>query len=58
MFISAARDALVYNLPGPYASSLLDCAVGGLLALGVSLWVYFKAETKVRKDGVIDRRLA
>ncbi|MDV3293982.1 MAG: hypothetical protein LYZ70_06900 [Nitrososphaerales archaeon] len=58
MFISAARDALIYNLPGAYASSLLYCAVGGLIALGVSLWVYLKAETKARKDGVIDRRLA
>lgn len=57
-FIAAARDALVYGLPGDYAFSILLCVLGGAMLLGVSLWVYFAAERKARKDGVIDRRLA
>lgn len=57
-FISAARGALVPSLGGDYLYSLALCIVGGFLLLAVSLWVYFLAEKKARKDGVIDRRLA
>ena len=60
-FISAARDAIApssINLPSAFPVAILECAVGGGLLLLVSLWVYFAAERKARKDGVIDRRLA
>jgi ABC-type polysaccharide/polyol phosphate export permease len=58
MFINAGRDAIIYNAPAAYASSLFYCAVGGLLALLFGLVVFRAAESKARKDGVIDRRLA
>ena len=57
-FIAAARDALLYNSMADYLYSMAICLLGGLILLGVSLWVYFLAEKKARKDGVIDRRLA
>jgi len=57
-FISAARDALIYGLPGEYAVSLAYCAVGGVIMLAVFLQVYLKAEKRARRDGVLDRRLA
>jgi hypothetical protein len=34
------------------------CLAGGLCLLALGLFVYFAAEKKARKDGVIDRRLA
>lgn len=58
MFINAGRDAIIYNAPAAYASALFYCAVGGLLALVFGLIVFRAAESKARKDGVIDRRLA
>jgi len=58
MFINAGRDAIIYNLPAAYASSLFYCAVGGVLALLLGLVIFRAAEAKARKDGVIDRRLA
>ena len=58
MFINAARDAIIYNAVSPYFTSLLYCAIGGLLALILGLMVFRAAEAKARKDGVIDRRLA
>ncbi|MDV3276872.1 MAG: ABC transporter permease [Nitrososphaerales archaeon] len=57
-FINAARDAIIYNLPQAYATALLYCVIGGLVTLGAGLWVYFAAEKKARRSGVIDRRLA
>jgi hypothetical protein len=57
-FIAAARGALLPGSSGGYAWSLTLCMVGGLILLVVSLFVYFAAEKKARKDGVIDRRLA
>jgi len=57
-FISAARYAIIYNQIDRFAVSLLYCAAGGLLLLAFSLWVYYAAERKARRDGVIDRRLA
>jgi hypothetical protein len=32
--------------------------LGGVILLGTGLMVYFAAERKARKDGVIDRRMA
>lgn len=58
MFINAARDAIIYNAPGDYAASLLYCGVGGVIALVLGLFVFSKAESRARRDGVIDRRLA
>ena len=58
LFISAARDAIIYGLPGDYALSLLYCAIGGVLMLAVFLRVYVAAEKRARRDGVLDRRLA
>lgn len=58
MFINAGRDAIIYNAPAAYASALFYCAVGGVLALLLGLAVFRAAESKARKDGVIDRRLA
>jgi ABC-type polysaccharide/polyol phosphate export permease len=57
-FIAAAREALLPGSSGDYAISMLYCLVGGGILLAVSLVVYFAAERKARKDGVIDRRLA
>lgn len=60
-FISAARDAIAPSLLNPasaYAGSILECVAGGAVLLLVSLVVYFAAEKKARRDGVIDRRLA
>ena len=57
-FIAAAREALLPGSSGSYAYSLALCIVGGLLLFAGSLAVYFAAERKARKDGVIDRRLA
>jgi hypothetical protein len=60
-FISAARDAIApsaINPPGAYAGAMLSCLAGGMALLLASLVVYFAAEKKARKDGVIDRRLA
>jgi ABC-type polysaccharide/polyol phosphate export permease len=58
LFISAARDALIYGLPLSYAWALVYCAFGGVLVLAGGLWVFSVAEKKARKDGVLDRRLA
>jgi ABC-type polysaccharide/polyol phosphate export permease len=58
MFINAGRDAIVYNLPGAYASAIAYCALGGALALVLGLGVFRASEARARKDGVIDRRLA
>lgn len=57
-FISAARDAIIYNLPSAYAIAIVYCALGGIIMLGAGLWVYLAAEAKARSSGVIDRRLA
>ena len=57
-FIAAARGALVPSASGDYLSSMALCILGGLAVLGASLVVYFAAEKKARKDGVIDRRMA
>lgn len=58
MFIAAAREALLPSTGGDYASSLGLSLLGGAILLVVSLYIYFAAERKARKDGVIDRRLA
>jgi ABC-type polysaccharide/polyol phosphate export permease len=57
-FISAARDAIVYNSVSAYGTALLYCAIGGAVALLLGLTVFRAAESKARKDGVLDRRLA
>jgi hypothetical protein len=60
-FISAARDAIAPSLLNPasaYSGAILECVAGGVVLLLVSLAVYFAAEKKARRDGVIDRRLA
>jgi ABC-type polysaccharide/polyol phosphate export permease len=57
-FISAARGALLGGSLGDYLISMGLMLLGGGLLLAVSLFVYFAAERKARKDGVIDRRLA
>ena len=60
-FIGAARDAIapsLLNPPSAYPLAIAYCIVGGVVLLVVSLFVYFAAERKARKDGVIDRRLA
>jgi len=57
-FIAAAREALLPGTSGSYAYPLALCVLGGLLLFAGSLLVYFAAEKKARKDGVIDRRLA
>jgi len=57
-FIAAARVALLPGSPGSYLASMALCLLGGgVLFLG-GILVYFAAERKARKDGVIDRRLA
>jgi len=58
LFISAARDAIIYGHLADYAYSLLFCAVGGLIMLAVCLRIYLAAEKRARRDGVLDRRLA
>ena len=57
-FISAARGALLAGPSGGYAYSMALCLAGGAALLLLGLAVYFAAEKKARKDGVIDRRLA
>ncbi len=56
-FIAAARGALLPGT-GDYLSAMLLCILGGAVLFFGSLAVYFEAEKKARKDGVIDRRLA
>jgi ABC-type polysaccharide/polyol phosphate export permease len=56
-FIAAARGALLPG-SGDYLSAMALCIVGGVAMFSVSLLVYFAAEHRARKDGVIDRRLA
>ena len=57
-FIAAARVAIVPHVSGDYLYSLSLCILGGAIFLGTGLLVYFAAERKARKDGVIDRRMA
>ena len=57
-FIAAARIAIVPGVSGNYLYSLSLCILGGAIFLCVGLMVYFAAEKKARKDGVIDRRMA
>ncbi len=57
-FIAAARVALVPGAGGDYATSMSLCLIGGVVLLFSGLFVYFAAERRARKDGVIDRRLA
>lgn len=57
-FISAARDAIIYNSLGSYFSALAYSFLVGLLVLGFGLVLYRLSARKARKDGVIDRRLA
>lgn len=57
-FIAAARVALVPGVGGNYLQSMALCLVGGAAFLGAGLLVYFAAERKARRDGVIDRRMA
>jgi ABC-type polysaccharide/polyol phosphate export permease len=57
-FIAAARVAIVPRVSGNYLYSLSLCILGGAILLGAGLLVYFVAERKARKDGVIDRRMA
>ncbi len=56
-FIAAARGALLPG-SGDYASAMALCLLGGAMMFGASLLVYFAAERRARKDGVIDRRMA
>jgi ABC-type polysaccharide/polyol phosphate export permease len=56
-FIAAARGALLPG-SGDYLSSMVLCLLGGAILFAGSLLIYFAAEKKARKDGVIDRRLA
>jgi ABC-type polysaccharide/polyol phosphate export permease len=56
-FIAAARGALLPG-SGDYVSSMALCLLGGAILFAGSLLIYFAAERKARKDGVIDRRLA
>jgi ABC-type polysaccharide/polyol phosphate export permease len=57
-FISAARGALLPGSSEGYAYSMGLCILGGVTLLLLGLAVYFAAERKARRDGVIDRRLA
>jgi ABC-type polysaccharide/polyol phosphate export permease len=57
-FISAARGALLPSSSSGYVYSMGLCLAGGFALLVFGLLVYFAAEKKARKDGVIDRRLA
>jgi len=57
-FISAARGALLPSSSSGYTYSMGLCLAGGFTLLALGLFVYFAAEKKARKDGVIDRRLA
>ncbi len=56
-FIAAARGALLSGT-SDYAGSMALCLAGGAALFAVSLLVYFAAERRARRDGVIDRRLA
>jgi ABC-type polysaccharide/polyol phosphate export permease len=57
-FIAAARVAIVPGISGNYLYSMALCLLGGAVFLGVGLMIYFWAEKRARKDGVIDRRMA
>lgn len=57
-FIAAARGALLPGSSSDYATSMALCLIGGVILLTLGLFVYFAAERKARRDGVIDRRLA
>jgi ABC-type polysaccharide/polyol phosphate export permease len=57
-FIAAARVALVPGVGGDYLWAMFLCIAGGLVFLFTGLLVYFAAEKKARRDGVIDRRMA
>ncbi len=57
-FIAAARDAIIPGTSGNYLLSLGLCILGGGVLLLSGLLVYFAAERKARRDGVIDRRMA
>jgi len=57
-FIAAARVAIVPGISGSYLSSIGLCLMGGAVFLGAGLLIYFAAERKARRDGVIDRRMA
>ena len=57
-FISAARGALLPSSSSGYWYPMGLCLAGGVTLLVLGLVVYFAAERKARKDGVIDRRLA
>jgi len=57
-FIAAARVAIVPGVSGDYLYSMALCLIGGVIFLGVGLLIYFAAERKARRDGVIDRRMA
>lgn len=57
-FISAARGALLSGSASGYAYSTGLCLLGGVTLLILGLLVYFAAEKKARRDGVIDRRMA
>lgn len=56
-FIAAARGALLPG-SGDYLTSMALCLIGGAAFYVLGQLVYFAAERKARKDGVIDRRLA
>ncbi len=57
-FIAAARVAIVPGVGGDYLYSMELCLLGGAAFLGAGLMIYFAAERKARRDGVIDRRMA
>ncbi len=57
-FISAVRDAIVYDTFSSYFSALVYSAVVGVFVLIFGLALYKLSERKARRDGVIDRRLA
>jgi len=57
-YINAARIAIVPGITGSYLWSMGVCILGGAVFMGTGLLVYFAAERKARKDGVIDRRMA
>jgi ABC-type polysaccharide/polyol phosphate export permease len=57
-FISAARDAIIYNsLPSYFLSVSYSLVVGSAVCI-VGLLLFHASEKKARRDGVIDRRLA
>ena len=57
-FIDAARDAIVYNSPGAWATAIGYTLAGDAVFLLGGLAVYRWAEKRARREGVIDRRLA